>query len=115
MHTTFYDSPEWKTLRERVLTRDGRRCTVARLLGGPCRGALHVHHIEPVEDRPDLALDEDNCGTACASHHPKWEALRRQLVKRRGWRTCKHPHRTAEARRICEARLNRDQAQPLAA
>jgi len=75
-----YSSPEWRALRARALARDGRKCTVSRLLGGRCHGLLHVHHIIPVEDGgPPLELD--NTGTACARHHPRWEALRRRLAR----------------------------------
>ena len=105
MDATFYNSPEWRIVRELVRERDGRRCTVARLLGGSCRGLLHVHHIDPDAD----PLDPENLGSVCARHHPKWEALRRALVEPR-WRRCPHPHRTREARELCERRLNRQLA-----
>jgi hypothetical protein len=68
----------WEEVRKRVLKRDGFRCTVSRLLGGECRGNLHVHHIVP---RAEGGTDEgDNLGTACSRHHPRWEALRRALI-----------------------------------
>jgi hypothetical protein len=108
--TAIYNTLRWRAARTRALERDGRRCTVSRLLGGPCSaGPLHVHHVEPVADGGDpYALD--NLGTVCSSHHPQWEALRRLLVRRRSEPPvrCPHRHRTAEARRICEARLARD-------
>lgn len=99
-----------QAVRAQVLQRDGRRCTVARLLGGDCSDEpLHVHHIVP---RSDGGTDDvDNLATACATHHPTWEALRRQLVRAilRGRRAsrCPHRHRTLDARLICEARLAR--------
>lgn len=94
------------TLRERILQRDGRRCTVARLLGGECHPVLHVHHIIAVADGG--TDDEDNLATVCQSHHPVWESLRRWLERKklRGRRTCRHTHRTREAREICERKLN---------
>lgn len=71
----------WDEIRARVLTRDGHRCTVSRLLGGQCRGRLHVHHIVP---RADGGTDEDdNLATACARHHPIWERLREAIVHAR--------------------------------
>jgi len=101
-------TPTWRDTRSRVLARDGNRCTVARLLGGTCAPPpFHVHHIVP---RGDGGTDDlDNLATACASHHPIWEALRRQVVRRMTSEPvrCPHVHRTAEARRICESRLAR--------
>ena len=103
-----YTSPRWLHARERALARDGERCTVSRLLGGRCGGTLHVHHIVPLAEG-GAPYDLDNLGTSCAPHHPTWEALRRQLttVRSRSWRRCPHRHTSREARRQCEARLNR--------
>lgn len=103
-----YDTSRWDTVRARVLVRDGARCTVSRLLGGTCGGSLHVHHIEPVAEG-GARFDLDNLTTVCARHHPMWEALRRELLRRRhrDEPRCRHRHRSAEARRICEARLAR--------
>lgn len=101
-----YNTLAWEAVRAAVLARDGNRCTVARLLGGKCDGALHVHHLKSASDYPELALDVDNLGTACASHHPKWEAVRRAVMKVRGWKTCKHYHPTVDGRRSCERKLN---------
>lgn len=78
----FYTSPEWLAARERALARDGHRCLVARLLGGRCKGHLAVHHIQPLEDGGE-PFELDNLGSACARHHPQWEALRRTLLRRR--------------------------------
>ncbi len=89
---SFYSTPEWKAVREAVLERDSHHCTVARLLGGACSEKLHVHHITPVSEAPDLALDMDNCATACATHHPIWERLRRQLTGEVKIPPCRHRH-----------------------
>jgi 5-methylcytosine-specific restriction endonuclease McrA len=109
MAGTVYNTARWRSVRERVLARDGARCTVSRLLGGDCSpGPLHVHHIVPVEDG-GAPYDEDNLGTACARHHPTWESLRRRLARARARETirCPHSHRSLDARLICEARLAR--------
>lgn len=103
-----YDSPEWDALRARVVERDGSRCLLAWLLGGSCDETLHVHHIEPIEERPELALEESNLVTACGRHHPMLEALRRRLLERREPRRCPHEHRTRAGREACERRLNAD-------
>lgn len=107
----FYTSPEWRRARALALVRDGSRCTVARLLGGRCAGALHVHHIEPVDERPDLALDVDNLGVVCATHHPRWEALARGLRRHRrqgDLPPCPHRHPYPEGREACDRRRRRE-------
>lgn len=107
--TALYSTLRWRVARRRALERDGNRCTIGRLTGEPCSGAsLHVHHIVPVGDGGAL-FDLDNLGTTCASHHPRWEAIRRTLLGLESPRPvrCPHKHRTAEGRRICEARLAR--------
>jgi hypothetical protein len=105
-----YDSYRWQQLRAQVRERDGHRCTVARLLGGDCRGPLHVHHIDP--DREPY--DPDNCATVCETHHPRWEAIRKGIVEQREkaepapepeepWR-CHHKHPYPSGREECERR-----------
>lgn len=106
---TFLSSAEWRDLRDRARARDGNRCTVARLLGGDCRGVLHVHHIIPRSERPDLARSLDNLGTACASHHPRWEALARALRVEQEIEVppCPHRHPYPAGRRACEEKRRR--------
>lgn len=108
-----YSTLRWRMTRRRAIERDEGRCTVSRLLGGACApGPLHAHHIVPVGEG-GAPFELDNVGTTCAAHHPQWEALRRLLVRKllgldeRRPVACPHSHRSAEARRICEARLAR--------
>lgn len=105
-----YHTDRWRSVRELALRRDAGRCTVSRLLGGRCSGTLHVHHVVAVADGGE-PYDLDNLGTACAGHHPMWEALRRQIVRRllEPIPRCPHEHRSADARRQCEARMARRQ------
>lgn len=98
----FYSSREWRDLRERRLAADGSRCTIARLLGDECDGPLHVHHVRPVSERPDLALDFGNTATACARHHAVWEGIRRRAL--RELPKCRHVHRYRAGREECERR-----------
>jgi hypothetical protein len=106
-----YTSLLWAELRAAALARDNHRCVASWLLGGDCSEDLHVHHVEPVEERPDLALSLANLVTVCSSHHPQLEALRRAIrtarKQHRSWRRCPHFHPTREGRAICERRLNR--------
>jgi hypothetical protein len=115
-----YGTLRWRVTRSRALARDGKRCTVSRLLGGSCTpGPLHAHHIHAIEDGGD-PFDLDNVGTTCAAHHPMWESLRRLLVRKMLGQDeqpirCPHAHRSAEARRICEARIARQRQRAVAA
>lgn len=66
----FYNSTEWEILREKVLERDKRKC---QFFLGKWNDGVHfpdkikivdadtVHHIIPIKERPDLALDINNC------------------------------------------------------
>ena len=38
----------------------------------------HVHHIEPLQARPDLACVEANCAPLCVTCHGKIEAMERR-------------------------------------
>jgi hypothetical protein len=103
-----YSQLRWHAVAARARSRDGNRCTVSRLLGGECTGRLHVHHIVAVSEGGAL-YDLENLGTACAAHHPLWESLRRVLVRKLTAEPprCPHHHASADARRLCEARLAR--------
>lgn len=66
----FYNSTEWDILREKVLERDKGIC---QFFLGRWNDGIHypenikiikadtVHHIIPIKERPDLALDINNC------------------------------------------------------
>jgi HNH endonuclease len=99
----------WDEVRARVIERDGSRCTVGWLLGGACADLLDVDHLIP---RNEGGTDEEhNLITVCHRHHPMREAIRREVLKRRGWRRCPHrpgTHRYPEGKAACERWLNRD-------
>jgi 5-methylcytosine-specific restriction endonuclease McrA len=105
----FYTSSEWLAVREQALARDRGRCSVARLIGGDCSATLHVHHLKPRKEFPELALDLDNLLTVCASHHPTLEAVRRLLLVMRldSLPRCTHRHPYESGRRACEERRRR--------
>jgi 5-methylcytosine-specific restriction protein A len=80
--TAFYNSTEWKGFRAayraehpwcQTCEREGRETL-----------AQQVDHLIPVRQRPDLALDEGNVQSLCASCHSR----RTRLAERRGapWR-----------------------------
>jgi len=104
-----YDNISWDEARERTLARDGRQCTVARLIGGTCSPTLDVHHLTPVSQGGEPYTDE-NLISVCHLHHPRLEALRRHLLAERGYRRCTHRHPYPGGREECERRLNRQVA-----
>lgn len=99
----------WDEVRARVIARDGSRCTVGWLLGGACSEVLDVDHLVP---RAEGGLDvPENLITVCHRHHPMREAIRREVLRRRGWKRCPHKpgtHIYPGAREACERNLNRD-------
>ena len=88
----FYHSKEWKRVREVALARDGGMCQVclARYAAGygvKPRRATMVHHIEPRDKRPDLALQLDNLVSLCdechnREHPEKWVKRKKVEEKR---------------------------------
>ena len=98
---------KWEDIRARALARDQHRCS-GRFLGGECSAILDVHHILPAAEGGTDELD--NLLTVCHRHHPTLEALRRAILKRRGWKQCPHQpgtHIYEGAKRQCERYLNR--------
>ena len=58
------------------MLRDGGMCVTCMAEFAQCErvrpeAATLVHHVIPVEQRPDLALDLDNLVSLCDSHHAK--------------------------------------------
>lgn len=62
----FYDKQAWRTLRLRILARDGYRCTVCHAYVGGV-GAARVDHIRTVKAAPSRALDPANLRTLCTT------------------------------------------------
>ncbi|WP_085523859.1 HNH endonuclease signature motif containing protein [Tuberibacillus sp. Marseille-P3662] len=67
---SFYKSKAWAKCRTYVLTRDHYLCQVC-IKDGKLTPANTVHHIESLEDRPDLALDYHNLESICPTCHNK--------------------------------------------
>ncbi len=88
----FYNSTEWDILRERVLKRDKYEC---QFFAGKWNDGIHkpskiklikatmVHHIIPIKQRPDLALDIDNCISLSFEAHEIIEDRTRFKYKKR--------------------------------
>ena len=72
----FYKSPAWRRARQQALERDMylcQDCLAAKQRGERVRvrGAEVVHHIQPRELRPDLALELSNLISLCDACHNK--------------------------------------------
>lgn len=69
----FYHSAAWKKARKARLMMDGYmcvQCMAAFEAGGAApRPATMVHHIIPITERPDLALDLGNMQSLCDVCH----------------------------------------------
>lgn len=64
----FYHSPEWRKLRVVALQRDHYLCQNC-LRNHRIKKATEVHHIKPVMDFPELALDLGNLESLCWRCH----------------------------------------------
>lgn len=70
----FYNTGAWRRLRKVALQRDGGMCQrcLQRMrdgYGGKVHRAEMVHHIQPIELRPDLALNLNNLISLCNECH----------------------------------------------
>jgi 5-methylcytosine-specific restriction endonuclease McrA len=66
----FHKTKKWKQKREIILKRDEYLCQECKRYG-KTKGAKTVHHINPLEGRPDLALVNINLVSLCNDHHEK--------------------------------------------
>jgi len=64
----FYHWPVWRRARKKALQRDHYLCQL-RISPHCTRMATEVHHIKPLEEYPELALDIDNLTCACWNCH----------------------------------------------
>ena len=71
----FYKWPAWRRIRLLALQRDHYLCQL-RLSKNCTRVATEVHHIKPIADHPELALDLGNLTSSCWNCH--------ELTKTRG-------------------------------
>lgn len=59
MTNPFYKSAKWESKRKKILKRDGYQCQESKRYGKTVP-ATTVHHIFPLDQYPELALEEDN-------------------------------------------------------
>lgn len=67
-YSSFYNSPEWKTLRNQKFADANGLCEMCQKEGVVTVGK-EVHHIEPIEENWDKRLDYDNLILLCPMHH----------------------------------------------
>lgn len=72
----FYQSAEWKSLSRRLLN-ERKYCEFCG------EYATDVHHIRPVADFPELALDEDNLIVLCKACHARETERERKMRSNR--------------------------------
>ncbi|MGE6894466.1 HNH endonuclease [Priestia flexa] len=78
----FYNSGDWKRMREYIKKRDGYECQECKRQGKVSvdtyeysqrakrkKIKLVVDHIKELEECPDLALDDENLETLCVTCH----------------------------------------------
>ena len=87
----FYGTEAWKRCRAAALRRDGGLCVWCMRRGRvtvDAKGrrwpvlATVVHHIQHLEDRPDLALDLGNLVSLCDSCHDEAHPEKRKNANR---------------------------------
>lgn len=66
-------SYKWQQLREKIKARDFYLCRWSLAHGELVADSLEVHHIIPIEERPDLALEPSNLITLTARVHERAE------------------------------------------
>lgn len=65
----FYNSKEWKKVRERIKNRDKGLCLMCLYIDNVITSYDYVHHVEEEKERKDLRLEEDNLICLCKSCH----------------------------------------------
>ena len=96
MNQIFYQTPEWREARRRVVVRDNGNDLGVE--GWPIRGKIYVHHMEPitVEDilsRAPKLFDSENlicCSdmTHNAITYGDWNLLPKEFTERKPGDTC---------------------------
>lgn len=66
----WYHTPAWRRMRQLALHRDKYLCQEC-LRQGKITPATEVHHIKPLEEYPELALNINNLESLCWECHEK--------------------------------------------
>ena len=73
----FYLSKPWRKIRAVALARDNHLCQNC-LKRGRLRAAALVHHIAPLDERPDLGLELDNLQSVCMGCHAQLHGMEQE-------------------------------------
>ncbi len=66
----FYKVTKWKAKRERILKRDEYMCRECKRYG-KSTAANTVHHVIPLDQKPDFKFSSDNLISLCSKCHDK--------------------------------------------
>ena len=79
----FRNTAAWQRKRAEIQERDNYLCKVCLTRNTITYDSTEVHHIEPLEERYDLRLDDDNLITLCGEDHIKAEkgTINRQVLR----------------------------------
>ena len=69
----FRSGYSWQKKRDKIKKRDHYFCRICLSQGEMTYSDLEVHHIQSLEERPELALEDDNLITLCGYHHERAE------------------------------------------
>lgn len=78
--TSFYNSPEWKNLRNRKFYASNGLCELC-YKEGIIKEAREIHHIVPINENWSKRLEYDNLIALCPAHHQEMHNRDSQLQK----------------------------------
>lgn len=83
-----YKSKRWKTLRARILRRDGYQCRECRRYGKAIQ-ADTVHHVYPASLYPEWSLEPWNLVSLCFACHNAMHDRDEELLTEKGVAWCR--------------------------
>lgn len=81
----FHKTKRWISKREKILRRDEYRCRECKRYGRSTEAAM-VHHIYPVEERPNLGLNNNNLISLCNKCHNKMHDRKTNKLTKEGFK-----------------------------
>src|SRR5690554_2336937 len=96
----FYATKAWKQIRLERLSKDNYLCQRCKKKGLITAGTT-VHHVKPLEDYPELALDINNLTSLCNTCHEQIEKRRQR------WREKKKGKKKQRKARVIVSKANK--------
>lgn len=81
----FYKTKRWQKKRNRILRRDEYLCRECKRYGRTTE-AQTVHHIYPLDERPDMKLDSNNLISLCFECHEQMHDREKNILTEKGFR-----------------------------